>query len=253
MIKLKTNNWTMDNIETVIFDKDGTFIDLHFFWGKITEMRVNKILEEFNLSNDYFNQLCLFLGYDFVEKKMIPEGITALYSRAKIIKIFNNNLKTLGVYTDEINIEKLFDLVSVEFNKNIGNYIKLIDEAIDFIKNLYQKGVKLGVVTSDSVVTTNLTLKKYNLEKYFEVIIGRESSVEIKESGIPTKMALEFLNAKPDSTVMIGDAPMDYISAKKAGIDNVILVASGQIDKLTLQKTTPYVVESLKDVECILT
>ena len=31
MISLKTNDWRLENIETVLFDKDGTFIDLHYF------------------------------------------------------------------------------------------------------------------------------------------------------------------------------------------------------------------------------
>ena len=36
-------------------------------------------------------------------------------------------------------------------------------------------------------------------------------------------MALDILNSKPQNTVMIGDAPMDYIAAKNAGIENTIL------------------------------
>jgi len=40
MINLKTKNWQIENIDTIIFDKDGTLIDLHFFWGKRTQLRV---------------------------------------------------------------------------------------------------------------------------------------------------------------------------------------------------------------------
>ena len=35
MISLKSKSWQIDNVETVLFDKDGTFIDLHFFWGNV--------------------------------------------------------------------------------------------------------------------------------------------------------------------------------------------------------------------------
>ena len=56
MIKLKTNEWEINNIETVLFDKDGTFIDLHFFWGKMTELRAKEVIKEFNLENKYFNE-----------------------------------------------------------------------------------------------------------------------------------------------------------------------------------------------------
>ena len=42
MIKISSTDWEIDNIEAVLFDKDGTFIDLHFFWGKMTEMRAKE-------------------------------------------------------------------------------------------------------------------------------------------------------------------------------------------------------------------
>ena len=96
MISLKTKKWELKNIETILFDKDGTFIDLHYFWGKMTELRVQEIIKRFNLTENLFGKLCLYLGYDLNSQKMLPDGITALYSRSKIIEIFKNDLeKTL--------------------------------------------------------------------------------------------------------------------------------------------------------------
>lgn len=251
MIKLKSNEWILDNIETVLFDKDGTFIDLHYFWGKMTEMRAREVIKKYNLPDSCFSQLCLFLGYDVQNKKMLANGITALYSRVKIIEIFCSNLNDLGIKTSENELAKIFDLVSKEFYKEIEQYTKPIEEAIEFIKKLHSKGIKLGIVTSDSVESTNLTLKNYGWEYLFDVIIGRESTSETKESGIPTKIALSKLNANPDTTIMIGDAPMDYISAKNAGINRIILVASGQINAEELSKTSDYVLDSLNELEII--
>ena len=48
---------------------------------------------------------------------------------------------------------------------------------------------------------------------------------------------------------MIGDAPMDYISAKNAGIERTILVATGQLDKKTLEETSLYTINSLKEIK----
>ena len=50
MISLITEDWRIDNIETVLFDKDGTFIDLHYFWGKMTEMRVQAVIKKYSLT-----------------------------------------------------------------------------------------------------------------------------------------------------------------------------------------------------------
>lgn len=251
MISLKTKEWEIKNIETILFDKDGTFIDLHFFWGKMTELRVNAILEKYNADKNYFTDLCLELGYDTKTGKMLEDGITALFSRVKIIEIFSKNLKKYGINATEEDIEKIFDEVSTIFYKDMQKYTKPIEDAINFIKNLHKTGVKLGIVTSDSVESTLLTLKNFKWEYLFNSVIGRESSEFTKESGEPTKLALKELNANQKTTVMIGDAPMDYISAQNAGIDTTILVASGQINKTALKNTSKYTVSSLSEIQII--
>lgn len=251
MINLKSKKWVLENIETVLFDKDGTFIDLHYFWGKMTEMRAIEIIKRFSLSETLFSKICLFLGYDNFTGKMFADGITALYSRVKIIEIFKESLTEIGVFATIEELTEIFDCVAKEFYNDIGNYTKPIDDAIEFIKNLRFNGLKMGIVTSDSIESTNLTLKQFGWEDLFDIVVARESSADTKESGALTKIALEKLKANPINTLMIGDAPMDKISAQNAGIENTILVATGQLETVELEKYSPYVIESLKELECL--
>lgn len=251
MINLKTTNWEIKDIDTVLFDKDGTFVDLHFFWGKITELRVEEVIKYYNLDNSFFEKLCLYLGYDNNSKTMLASGITALYSRSKIIEIFNENLNNLGINSNEDEIIKIFDKVSDDFNKAIKDYIKLIPEAIEFIKKIKKTGLKTGIITSDSIISTNLTLDLFGLNKYFDVVVARETTNFTKESGEPTKFALNYLNSNPETSLMIGDAPTDCFSAQNAGVKNVILVATGQEKLDELYKCNRFVLNSLNEVEII--
>lgn len=75
MIKLKTSDWQISDIDTIIFDKDGTFIDLHYFWGKMTELRVLEIIKQYNLNKDVFQKFCLELGYDPTSGKCCQTGL----------------------------------------------------------------------------------------------------------------------------------------------------------------------------------
>lgn len=250
MINLATEDWKINNIDTILFDKDGTFIDLHSFWGKITELRILEILKIYDIDNSYFNELCLFLGYDTKAKKMLSNGITAIYSRNIIIEKLNQKLKEITNLSNPNEIELIFDNITKEFNTDMFNFINPIDSAIDFIKKMYSKGIKLGIVTSDSVETTILTLEYFNLKHVFKTIIGRESSNFTKESGEPTKLALKNLNSTSETALMIGDTKSDYISAKKAGIQKVILTATGQEPLEELKKITPCVIYSLKEIQC---
>ena len=252
MIKLSAKNWVINNIDTVLFDKDGTIIDLHYFWGKMTELRASEIIKIFQLPQNILPKLCFYLGYDFENKKMLSDGITAMYSRSKIIEIFCSNLSTIGVHTTEKQLEEIFDCVSENFYREIEKYTKPIDEAIDFIKTLRSLGIKTGIVTSDSIKSTELTLKQFSWESLFDVVIGRESTNSPKESGEGTKLAMSTILSKPQNTVMIGDAPMDHISAKNAGIEHTILVATGQISQKALLHTSQYTAERLDELEIII-
>ncbi len=249
MINLKTKNWQIEHIDTVIFDKDGTLIDLHFFWGKMTQLRVEEVIKTFNLDDNLFKTLCLILGYDFDKQKMLSDGITALYSRVKIIEIFKQELERFSVYTSKEKIEEIFDKVSDEFYKNILKYTKPIEPAINFAKKLKSKNAKLAIVTADSIISTKLTMEQFNWDDIFEVLIGRESHPDTKESGKPTKYALELLNSKPKNSIMIGDSQTDFLSAKNAQIERTILVATGQVPIETLKKTSPYCANSLDEIE----
>lgn len=251
MISLKTKTWRIDSIETILFDKDGTFIDLHHFWGKMTELRCKEIIRRFNLNPEYFSKLCLCLGYDIKAKRMLQDGITALYSRSKIIEIFKNDLLNFGVKVSSEDLAMIFDDVSNAFYQNIMDYTKPIDSAINFIKRVREKNIQTGIVTSDSVESTKLTLENFGWENLFDIYIGRESSNETKESGALSKIALSKLNANPLTTVMIGDAPMDYISAKNSGINKTILVSTGQVCLEELSKISDFTLKSLDEIEIV--
>lgn len=251
MINLKTENWIINDIETVFIDKDGTFIDLHYFWGKITELRCKELILRKNLNSQLMNDLCLLLGYNRQTGKMLSDGITALYSRSKIIELFQDSLSKNNIIISQNELTEIFDDVTEKFNKDITKYVKPINSAIEFIKKLKKHNIKIGVITSDSEISTNLIIEKFKWQHLFDFIIGRESSEQTKESGALTKIAIKKLETTPKNCVMIGDAPMDVFSANNANVNNVILVTTGQIDKIELSQYSTYVVDSLKEVEII--
>ena len=81
--------------------------------------------------------------------------------------------------------------------------------------------------------------------------MGRESTKETKESGVPVKTVLNILGSNHENTVMIGDAPTDYTAAFNGGVAKTILVATGQVTKENLAKTSPYTIDSLEDIEIV--
>ncbi len=248
MISLKTNDWELNNIEAILFDKDGTFIDSHIYWGKIIELRINAVMKYYNIDKNLFNKLCLSLGYDRNKKCLIPKGPIALLAREAVINSLVEELKKQNIEAQTTIIEEIFKDVHKEFLPQIYDYIKLIDDAKDLFDRLKKTNVKMAVVTSDTKANTEAILEYLGLKKYFSLVIGKDDCTKAKKTGEPALIALEKLGVCANKTISVGDAPMDYEMAKNAGLKGSILVSSGQIPLEGLKKLTNTCVLSLKEL-----
>ena len=57
MINIVGKNFILNDIEGIIFDKDGTLTDSSFYWAEIIKRRSHKIVNDLNLSKQDFFQL----------------------------------------------------------------------------------------------------------------------------------------------------------------------------------------------------
>lgn len=248
MVDLYTNDWKIKNITTVLFDKDGTFIDSHIYWGRIIVLRVKAIMDFYNIKKEYFDELCLSLGYDTTNKILIEKGPIALQARETVINSLIAQLKKYDIEADSEKIANIFQKVHNEFLKEIYDYVKPIEDAEILFKRLKEKGVRLAIVTSDTKESTEMILKRIKFASYFDLIIGNDICSKPKKTGEPALIALKMLDADPQSTISVGDAPMDYEMAKNSKLKGSILVSTGQIPINKLKKLTNTTIHSLKEV-----
>lgn len=249
MAKLYTDKWALDNIKAVLFDKDGTFINSHIYWGEIIKRRIHAVMQHFEIKEDLFDSLCSSLGLDTKTGLLIKEGPIAIFSREVVVTSLINKLKECGVSSNSSTIEEIFKKVHENFLPDIYNYVKIIEDAKILFDKLKSVEIKLAVVTSDMHANTDAILKHLGLEKYFDLVIGKDDCSKAKKTGEPAKIALKKLNVKAENTISVGDAEMDYLMAKNAGLKGSILVATGQTPFEELLDYTPTSVEKLKEVQ----
>jgi pyrophosphatase PpaX len=175
-------------IDTVLFDLDGTIVDtneliiqsfLHALEGKTPEPITREFLS-INMGRPLIDQMKRFTGKEEVDD---------------VIQIYR-----------EYHVLKHDELVA-EFS-NVS----------EVLEKLYASGVTMGVVTSKIRHTTDMSLKLYGLDKYMSVIVTIEDVKHPKPHAEPVQQALELLKADPARTLMVGDSHYDIVSGQGAGV-----------------------------------
>ena len=249
MINLETKDWKIENIELVIFDKDGTFIDIHKYWGRVVELRAKEIISYFGLDDEIFKPLCDVMGYNIETGKLPPDSPVGLYARGKVQEILLYFLLSDNIDATIEDIENIFQTVGKEFIKEQEEYTVTIDDAVTLMKKLKSSGCKMAVITSDSKDNAVYTIKKRNLDKYFEGIYGAEDSKESKITGDIVRKVLQNLKIEPSKTVCIGDTYDDFLMAKNSGLKACINVSTGVVTKEQHREYNEFVAESLSEID----
>ena len=142
MLNLSTKDWYVDNIETVIFDKDGTFIDLHYFWGKMTELRALEVIKYYNITstntvevtrkNDefHYNKLSSISIPSIVTHKNITYTVTSIERNAFEL------LKKLQETQGNITLGELSEYVIREVKRKSSVINKTQEPSVSYAPNV---------------------------------------------------------------------------------------------------------------------
>ncbi|TFF88487.1 MAG: hypothetical protein EU548_08820 [Promethearchaeota archaeon] len=178
----------------LIFDLDGTIVDLKVDWDKlkgILNERFSKIYED----------SCGF------------ESISACLSYV----VSKNDKEELLNFIDII---REFELKKIE-------EIKVISETVYFINNLDEfgvpKNVKLAILSLNTRDVIKKSLKKANILNKFEILVGREDVRRWKPEPEGLIKIQRYFNANPQEMIYFGDLKKDVITGQNAGISAFLI------------------------------
>jgi len=123
--------------------------------------------------------------------------------------------------TNENEFKKAFDIFMNHYENNLCINTKIYPGVKEVLEKIKDK--KLAIITNKPFRFVSPILKHFEIEHYFDLILGGDSLDEKKPSPKPLLFACEKLNIAPNETIMIGDSNNDILAAKNANIKSIAL------------------------------
>jgi HAD superfamily hydrolase (TIGR01509 family) len=115
------------------------------------------------------------------------------------------------------------------------------------LKELKERSLKLGVLTS-SWASALRPLKSHSLDGYFDVLLSREDGFRPKPSPEGMLRCFKRMGVNPESSLVIGDSPVDIRSGKAAGALTIgVLSGIGSREQLEAEAPT-FIIETVGDL-----
>ncbi len=217
-------------LRAVLFDFDGTIVDLHFGY-KESRIAIIRVLKElnFDISKFFLNDTAQTI-IEKVENQIVEKSM---------------NLKLSDVK------EKIWFIID-EFEMAAVNTSELVKETGTMLELLSEKNIKKGLVTNSGRKAVHLALARHDLEHDFDVIVTRDEVDRLKPYGDGIESALRILKVPIENAIYIGDSVNDVLAAKDANVCSIVINRQASSHE-KLRKSSPnFIVNSLAEAMNLL-
>lgn len=212
----------IQGIQGILFDLDGTLLDTTDLILGSMRYATQKVLGHVIPDEDFLKTMGLPLETqmrDFIQDEDLIAEVCRVYRE--------HNART----TDEA--------------------ICIYEGIPEMLALLHEKGFRLGVVTSKRPDIARQGLRAFDLEPFFECLVGSTDCLIHKPEPDPVLVGCQRLGLEPAACAYVGDAPYDILAGNAAGCLTVA-VTWGVHGEETLRTAEPTYVVSAPSELCRL-
>jgi len=250
MSNIKADVKILKDVDLVVFDKDGTLIDIHHYWCSMIRFRAEKICMYFEVHQPKESELYVSLldgmGIDVAESKMKSDGPVGIKPRAFIIKTALDIAQQYRSSISEKDVSDIFLEVDRFSLSNLKDIVVPLPGVISLLNGLKQYGVDIAIATTDLTDRAQFSIDSLSWGGYFSCIAGGDSVSNPKPAGDLVNYIVKNVNVPVSNVVVIGDSIVDLEMAENAGC-RFIGVQTGLYTPEFLTRTN-YLVENLMHV-----
>jgi len=209
-------------LKAVVLDMDGTITKFNIDYVEARRVALD-LLAKMNLCtpdmNDQFS----------------------IYSMLKRVRVGLDNATFITLR------ERLYHLLEgVEMKA--ARDVMIYPGVLDTLNDLQERSLKLGLVTNNGRMGTNMTLTRLGLSRFFHAVVTRDDCDEMKPDAGPIREVLRELAVEVENTILVGDGVMDIEAARAAGLSSAA-VATGPFAGERLIKAEPdFLLSSVNDL-----
>ena len=238
----------MTEIRGILFDKDGTLLDFNSIWIPAANCLIDNILHKYcEFDNDTIrNELFQSIGIE--GKNISGQGILASGTVFDIADAFTNVLRK---EKKEVFVKDIINSVSeslCEFVKDNGDKVVPIGNLPRLFCKLKNMNIKIGIATSDTIMSTEYCLKTLGIFEHFDFIGTSDGKYNPKPSPELIHNFCKVTGLKEQEVAIVGDTITDMEFAKNGKAGLAVGVLSGTSNLEQLKNRADLVYKSVEDI-----
>jgi len=229
-------------IKGILFDKDGTLIDVHSTWIPIYRQML-----QYLFATDLAGAEALMekAGYDTSTGYFRAGSVIAAGTTRELVAIWWPDLDEEG------HAEKV-RMLDHDFGALVASSLSPLMPLEPIFTELRAMGMRLGVATNDSHASATSHMAVVGVIEHFEDIIAADTVPVAKPSGNMIRRFAEITGLPASSIAMVGDNSHDMEEARNGGAGLAIAVLSGNAGHGDIAHLADHTIASVAELPALL-
>jgi phosphoglycolate phosphatase len=229
-------------IRGVLFDKDGTLIDVNGTWVPIYR---KMLCDEFGIDVRQAEAMMRRVGYDPVTNGFIANSILASGTTRQLVETWWPDL-------DEVETQDKLRMIDVDYAPLSKSLLKPLMPLASLLGDLKSMMLKIGVATNDSHYSAMNHMSHLGVLEMFDDVIAADTVRVPKPSGDMIRKFAADHDLRPSEIAMVGDNAHDMEEARNGGAGLAIAVLSGNAGHDDIAHLADYTLTSIAELPALL-